>query len=94
MTNKANRLIEFLIEKKRTTANNFVMEEILNVAKEIKIDEKEYFYDRLARAAVLMAVGVNHEKLQFAKDKFYKRIYSFCRSAVKVEVIVKKLNAK
>jgi len=83
-----------LKEKKGTTESNFAVGEILAAAKEIKIEEKEYFNNRLARAVVLMALGVNHEKLEPSKNKFYDRVYNYCRSAVKVEVIAKKINAK
>ena len=94
MVNQANRLIEFLKEKKGTTESNFAVGEILVAAKEIKIGEKEEFSGRFARAAVFMALGVNHPNLDFAKEKFYERVDSFCRQAVKVVAIVKKNHAQ
>lgn len=90
---KALELLDYLQQKEKEASSELNLPEILTAAQEIKIDDKDRFYDRFARAAVFMALGVNHEKLEFAKEKFYQRVYSYCCRAVKVAAIVKKVNA-
>jgi hypothetical protein len=103
-TNRAELLLEVLRQQEneiaphRRNSGIFSSGEVLrqNVAelsqlvKETNIGEDEFFVNRFARAAVLMAFGLDHEKLHFAKYKFYERIYSFCRQGVKVAIIVRR----
>jgi len=90
---KAEKLLEFLRQKEKEEANELNLLEILTAAQEIKIDKDENFINRFARAALFMALGINHEKIEFAKEKFYQRVGGYCRRAVKVAAIVKKVNA-
>ncbi|PIP52264.1 hypothetical protein COS77_01670 [Candidatus Roizmanbacteria bacterium CG06_land_8_20_14_3_00_34_14] len=91
---KAERLLEFLRQKEKEIPDEFNLQEFFKLAKTVKIEDKDIFVDKFARALVLMTFGVEHENLNFAKDKFYDRVGRFCRQGIKVAVIINKHHEK
>lgn len=91
---KAEKLLDFLRQKDKDSKIVLTPDVLQAIAQQIKIKDDEFFVNHYAHSILLMILGIENQKVEFFKNKFYQRIYEFCLISIKSTMVTRKINGE